>query len=559
MNQVCQGTPADEDIARLEALLAGDRDAQRFYLAYMRLDADLSLGADVPNERQRSLSAIGDQPSAGEKDEGGRMNDEEHDSTVHPSSFIPHPSSRNRRNLTFGIVAGFAFLAGFIGWAAVTYLPGIVKDHDKPGTETDNRVIARLMNAHDVEWTDGGVPESTWYKAGQRLAFESGLVAIRYATGAEVVIEGPAEFVVGGTEAAGGEEEGNRHQGTKAQKKDREKSVHPSSFNLHPSNSGYLSLGRLVARCDTDESKGFAIHTPTTHVVDLGTEFAVHVRESGETETHVIEGLVRLYAGNTSEVLAADATALVKDSTIARIERPTARFKRRMPGIDWDADAVVLATEAFGYSDDTLTQQSGGQGWRPGSVWNVSHQPRGNPVASVARGQLQLDDASASRALATPVDERTGGRRTRVSFDLAIRVSPGSQSGGAFEAVELLNGGERAIVLGLVRRISGVESDRVALFVEQGATDLGIDLGPWVDSLHHYDIDIDWTNLAIAVQRDGRQIGSQSLRIAPVFDEVRLVSSNKNPQTQPNVVDNFRIRSMPAEGTASPEVESRSP
>ena len=338
LTALVEGTLTDDQQTELEQRVADDPAARDHYIDVLTLHA-LLLAKGEPASDQ--LSALRGQLTAEEDpttdEETARSSLATHEATAsgrsllpHPSPLKPHSSPRNRRNLTFGIVAGFAFLAGLIGWAAMTYLPGIAKNNDKPNVETDGEVIAWLMNTYEVGWKDGGVPESTQYKSGQRLAIEKGLIEIRYATGAEVIIEGPAEFVVGGTEAAGGEEEGNRHQSTRAQKKDREKSVHPSSFSLHPSNSGYLALGRLVARCDSPGSKGFAIETPTTRVVDLGTEFGVEVHRHGKTKVAVLAGKVdvlraapgsepmgrvRLVAGETAavdpdrnEIARADAT-----------------------------------------------------------------------------------------------------------------------------------------------------------------------------------------------------------------------------------------------------------
>ena len=57
-------------------------------------------------------------------------------------------------------------------------------------------------------------------------------------------------------------------------------------------NAGFLYDGLLVARCVTPDSHGFTIATPTAQIVDLGTEFAVEVAQSGNVEVHVLEGKV---------------------------------------------------------------------------------------------------------------------------------------------------------------------------------------------------------------------------------------------------------------------------
>jgi hypothetical protein len=58
--------------------------------------------------------------------------------------------------------------------------------------------------------------------------------------------------------------------------------------------------GRITARVD-DRSKGFAIETPSTLVVDLGTKFGVEVDESGRTGVVVFEGQVDLSRPDASD------------------------------------------------------------------------------------------------------------------------------------------------------------------------------------------------------------------------------------------------------------------
>ena len=87
------------------------------------------------------------------------------------------------------------------------------------------------------------------------------MVEIEYDSGTRVVLEGPAEYRVGIKVA-----------GTKAQ---REKGF----------NSGYLRVGKLVARVEKTKAKGFFVETPSgARVEDLGTEFGVEVKRSRAVE-----------------------------------------------------------------------------------------------------------------------------------------------------------------------------------------------------------------------------------------------------------------------------------
>ncbi|MCG8583504.1 MAG: FecR domain-containing protein [Pirellulales bacterium] len=281
----------DAEVARLDELVAASQENSDYYVSRMFLAASLEW------DHQPGTGSQEQQSPAATSVQALTLSGEQSSNVTTPRPSTPHSSRRNRRDLSIGIVAGFAFLAGLLGWAAFTYLPDFARNNDKPAVKNEDKVIAWLVNTHNVEWSEGGVPESTQYKPGQRLEIEQGLVEIQYATGARVVIEGPAEFVVGGIEAEGGKD-GNRHKGTKAQsdgKSARSSSPHPSHLNPQPfSNSSFLKLGRLVVRCDTTESQGFIVGTPSGWVEDLGTEFGVEVNQHGTARVVVVSGEVEV-------------------------------------------------------------------------------------------------------------------------------------------------------------------------------------------------------------------------------------------------------------------------
>ncbi len=90
------------------------------------------------------------------------------------------------------------------------------------------------------------------------IVLDSGLVVIEYETGARVVLEGPATYHVNGR------------------------------------NGGDLRGGKLVARVDTEQSRGFTVLIPGASIVDLGTEFGVVVSPEVGTEVAVLTGEVEL-------------------------------------------------------------------------------------------------------------------------------------------------------------------------------------------------------------------------------------------------------------------------
>ncbi|MCG8583639.1 MAG: DNRLRE domain-containing protein, partial [Pirellulales bacterium] len=114
----------------------------------------------------------------------------------------------------------------------------------------------------------------------------SGLIEVKYLTGARVVIEGPAEFTVGSTVATAMPPNGSERVKLPFNANGEDHSI--------DENGGFLRLGKLVARCDTPESKGFTIHTPIGAIEDLGTEFGVYVRDDESAHVTVLDGEVRV-------------------------------------------------------------------------------------------------------------------------------------------------------------------------------------------------------------------------------------------------------------------------
>lgn len=81
-----------------------------------------------------------------------------------------------------------------------------------------------------------------------------------------------------------------------------------SSVDLNSADSASLKTGEVIIRAE-EGSEGFRLDSPRGEMTDLGTEFAVRVLPSGETELHVHEGEV---ATKESVVTAGKAVKLQK-------------------------------------------------------------------------------------------------------------------------------------------------------------------------------------------------------------------------------------------------------
>ncbi len=124
--------------------------------------------------------------------------------------------------------------------------------------------VATLVDQINVKWHQ----ESERLLTNDRLLthqapyfIDNGILSIRYDNGVDVVIEGPAKFEI-----------------------DRD--------------GIFLNHGKLYSHV-SPTGTGFAVDTPNSRFIDLGTEFGVEVDVKGSSELHVMDGEVQLYAGRT--------------------------------------------------------------------------------------------------------------------------------------------------------------------------------------------------------------------------------------------------------------------
>ncbi len=123
--------------------------------------------------------------------------------------------------------------------------------------------VATISDMANVRWSNSTEPVAVGtrlYTHQLPMFLEKGILEIEYDYGAKVVIEGPAEFSI---------------------ESDKEL---------------YLEQGRLHTHV-MEYGKGFAIKTPSSVLVDVGTEFGVNVNAQGDSELHVFKGKVVLNAG----------------------------------------------------------------------------------------------------------------------------------------------------------------------------------------------------------------------------------------------------------------------
>lgn len=129
----------------------------------------------------------------------------------------------------------------------------------------------------------------------RRLQLAAGLVELKFARGATMIVEGPADFEIVGPQHA------------------------------------YLHRGRAVTRLPKG-TKGFVLDSPRGRLVDQGTEFGVSVGASGDTEVHVLEGKVEAVPTHQRAVqLTVDQAARLTPQRVEQFAADAVGFITDMP------------------------------------------------------------------------------------------------------------------------------------------------------------------------------------------------------------------------------------
>jgi hypothetical protein len=174
--------------------------------------------------------------------------------------------------------------------------------------------VATLRSSMQTRWTDSAGPELgdrlTCREEPFRLA--SGMVDVVFDSGAEAVIEGPAQF------------------------------------RLKSAGRMELQSGCLFANVD-QSARGFTVDTPYGRVVDLGTQFGVKVDSNSSSDLHLFKGKASLMPTGAyrSEIITAGKAGSV--NAMGRVRSipvdDTAFVRRFFPrsGFTWRGQPIDLA------------------------------------------------------------------------------------------------------------------------------------------------------------------------------------------------------------------------
>ncbi|MEM6279349.1 MAG: DNRLRE domain-containing protein [Verrucomicrobiota bacterium] len=139
--------------------------------------------------------------------------------------------------------------------AAVISLLALVLVKPKPVEQS----FATMERTAAARWESGDLPTMDGARLGAgTLKLARGLATIKFDSGAEVILEAPAEL------------------------------------ELIDDMNCLLAMGTAVAEV-SEGAEGFTIRTPTANVIDHGTSFAINVNpQNGATQTQVFDGLVEV-------------------------------------------------------------------------------------------------------------------------------------------------------------------------------------------------------------------------------------------------------------------------
>ena len=243
LEQLIDGRLDPDAASDLERLLMQDPEARELYLDLSRQHAQLHL------DRVWLRAVSDEEPTA--------------------------PPTPNRRS-------GFRTAVAFIASACLLLAVWMFR----PPAISSPSIIACLVSAEDAAWGPSTLPTTAGAQLGQgSLDLQRGLATVRFESGAEVTLQGPAKLL------------------------------------LDDTLRGTLLHGTAVVQVP-ESAHGFTLDTPTASVIDHGTMFAVTVDYTRNTSTvDVLEGEVEVKhsASSTNQRLRQKQTAIITED---RIDEP---------------------------------------------------------------------------------------------------------------------------------------------------------------------------------------------------------------------------------------------
>lgn len=422
LEALCEEAITPEQLARLEALVLNDPEAEIFYINYIQMHVDIlrEFGAISPwlDADFRGRMERGRGPEAEAADRPSAAPD------ARPSGRFRTPRSR--------LLAAAACIAPLlIGGYLLARRPGVaprrvlpvapaVANREGPAVVTGRHgpakardPLALLIKLDDARWepspADGPEPAEGSVLAARGLRLREGRATLSFFSGVTLTVEGPADL------------------------------------DLISEARVYCRRGRLRARVPKG-AEGFVIATPGSAIVDLGTEFGLNVEADGKARIMVFEGAAEAALldaagspGRTQLVVRSKAFEL--DSRAGRIEEMVAEPSGFVTPLSAAVPSLVLEP---GYAGAVLEA-------RPRAYWRFEAKtgdtfPNSVPdgPALRVRGPVTVADASQGNGCALFRPNRPD---QFLSIDGLWELSP--TPGHAVEFWFMPDSFGRAVLLGL--------------------------------------------------------------------------------------------------------------
>jgi hypothetical protein len=267
LDRLIEGSLGDSETVRLNQLLASS-EAQRSYVDYLTLHAALRFRASSQSFANALQSVLDEANLSGAVATSGVEPIETYVDAQLVSA-RPHVSSPRLPSRVLTVLgkaaSGFAtpvmwsiLLVAMATYGTFAVISWDLRDGKKPRPASSHEV-ATVANADGAQWASAAERPAAdaSIKSGQSLKISSGQVRLNLRQGALLTIHGPAEWSIDGE------------------------------------NQASLKLGTLVATVGK-QAIGFTVRTPSSTIVDLGTEFGVTVGKDGRTETQVFQGVIEV-------------------------------------------------------------------------------------------------------------------------------------------------------------------------------------------------------------------------------------------------------------------------